>query len=154
MTRRARPALQDDENPLPVLALEKHRARKETRRPTGSSSTRSSAPTAAPTALGAKKREQILDMDLNHRMAGVGRDLGASSGPTPLLKQGHLQQAAQDLVQAGFEYLQRGRLHSPSGQPVPVLHHPQREEVLPHVQTELPVLQFVPVAPCRVAGHR
>jgi len=29
----------------------------------------------------------------NHRMVGVGRDLCGSSSPTPLLKQGHLQQA-------------------------------------------------------------
>jgi len=78
-------------------------------------------------------------------MVGVGRDLWGSSGPTPLLKQGHLQQTAQDLVQAGFEYLQRRRLHSPSGQPVPVLCHPQSKEGLPHVQTELPMLQLVPV---------
>ena len=28
------------------------------------------------------------------------------------------------------------------------------EEVLPHVQTELHLLQFVPVAPCPVAGHQ
>jgi len=62
----------------------------------------------------------------------------------PLLKQGHLQQAAQDLVQAGLEYLQRKRLHSLPGQPVPVLGHPQSEEVLPYVQTELPMLQFQP----------
>ena len=34
---------------------------------------------------------------------------------------GHPEQAAQDLVQAGLEYLQRRRLHSPSGQPVLVL---------------------------------
>ena len=60
----------------------------------------------------------------------------------PLPKQGHLQQAAQDLVQAGLEYLQR-RLHNLPGQPGPGVRHPQREEVLPHVQTELPVLQFV-----------
>ena len=32
----------------------------------------------------------------------VGRDLCGSSSPTLLLKQGHLQQAAQDLVQARF----------------------------------------------------
>jgi len=82
----------------------------------------------------------------NHRMVGVGRDLCGSSSPTPLLKQGHLQQAAQDRVQASLEYLQRGRLHSLPGQPVPVLRHPQREEVLPHVQTEHPMLWFVPVA--------
>ena len=82
----------------------------------------------------------------NHRMSGVGRDLWGSPSPTPLLKQGHPEQAAQDRVQAGLEYLQRRRLHNLPGQPVPVLHHPQRE-VLPRVQTELPLLQFVPVAP-------
>ena len=46
----------------------------------------------------------------NHRMVGVGRDLWGSSSPTPLPKQGHLQQAAQDLVQVGLEYLQRRRI--------------------------------------------
>ena len=71
----------------------------------------------------------------------------------PRPKQGHLQQAAEDLVQVGFEYLQRRRLHSVPGHPMPGLRHPQREEVLPHVQLELPVLQFVPIAPCPVAGH-
>jgi len=86
-------------------------------------------------------------------MLGVGRDLWGSSSPTPLPKQGHLQQAAQDLIQTGFEYLQRRRFHNPSGQPVPVLHHPQSKEVLPHVQMELLMLQFVPIAPCPVAGH-
>ena len=45
----------------------------------------------------------------NHRMVGVGRDLCGSSSPTLLPKQGHLQQAAQDLMQAGLEYLQRRR---------------------------------------------
>jgi len=76
-------------------------------------------------------------------MFGVGRDLCGSSSPTLLPKQGHLQQAAQDLVQAGLGYLQRRRLHNLPGQPVPVLVHSQREEVLPHVHTELPLLQFV-----------
>jgi len=38
-------------------------------------------------------------------MVRVGRDLHGSSSPIPLLKQSHLQQAAQDLVQAGLEYL-------------------------------------------------
>ena len=46
-----------------------------------------------------------------HRMAGIGRDLCGSSSPTLLPKQGHLQQAAQYLVQAGLEYLQRRRQH-------------------------------------------
>ena len=89
----------------------------------------------------------------NHRMLGVGRGLWGSCSPTPLQKQGHLQQAAQDLVQEGLEYLQRRRLHNLPGQPVPVLHHPQSEEVLPHFQRGLPVLQFVPIAPCPIAGH-
>jgi len=86
-------------------------------------------------------------------MLGVGRDLCGSSSPTPLPKQSHLQQAAQDRIQAGFEYLQRRRFHNFSRQPVPVLCHPHSEEVLPHVQTELPVPQFVPAAPCPVTGH-
>jgi len=35
-----------------------------------------------------------------------------------------------------------------------VLRHPQSKAVvLPCVQVELPMLQFVPVAPCPVAGH-
>jgi len=64
-------------------------------------------------------------------MVVAGRDLWRSSSPNPLPKQGHLQQAAQDLVQAGFEYLQRRRLHNLPGQPVPVLRHPQSKEDLP-----------------------
>jgi len=79
-------------------------------------------------------------------MVGVGRDLSGSSSTTLLPKQGHLQQAAEDLVQAGLEYLQSSRLHNLPGQPVPVLSHPQREEVQPHFQMELPVLQFAPIA--------
>ena len=55
--------------------------------------------------------------------------------PKPPPKQGHPEQAAQHRVQAGLEYLQRRRLHSLPGQPGPGLRHPQREEVLPHVQT-------------------
>jgi len=95
----------------------------------------------------------LFSISQNHRMFGVGRDLCGSSSPAPLLKQGHLQQAAQDRVQVRLEYLQRRRIYNTSGQPVPVLRHPQREEVPPHVQTELPMLQSVPVAPCPVAGH-
>jgi len=72
---------------------------------------------------------------------------------SPLPKQGHLQKAAQDCIQAGFEYLQGRKIHNPSGEPVPVLCHPQREEVPPPVQMELPMFQFVPVAPCPVTGH-
>jgi len=89
----------------------------------------------------------------NHRMVGVGRDLCGSSSPTLLPKQGYPEQAVEDLVQAGPEYLQRRRLHNPPGQPGPGLRHPQREEVLPHVQLELPLLQFVLIAPCPVTGH-
>ena len=99
------------------------------------------------------KNNHRITESQNHRMVGVGRDLCGSSSPILLPKQGHIQQAAQELVQAGPEYLQRRRLHNLPGQPVTVLHHPQRKEVLPHVQTELPVPQFVPIAPCPVTGH-
>ena len=62
-----------------------------------------------------------LRYEQNHRMLGAGKDLCGSSSPTLLPKQGHPQQAAQDLVQAGLEYLQRRRLNNLSGQPVPVV---------------------------------
>ena len=52
--------------------------------------------------------------------------------PNPLPKQ-----AAQDLVQAGLEYLQRRRLHSPSGQLGPGLHHPHSKEIFAHVSQML-----------------
>ena len=80
-----------------------------------------------------------------------GTSVGHPAQPLP--RQGHPEQAAQDCVQAGLEYLQRRRLHNLPGQPVSGLRHPQREEVLPRVQLELPLLQIVPVAPCPVAGH-
>jgi len=66
-------------------------------------------------------------------MVGIGRDLCGSSSPATLPRHIHLKQVAQDCVQVGFEYLQRRRLYNPSGQPVPVLRHPQNKEVLPHV---------------------
>jgi len=34
-----------------------------------------------------------------------------------------------------------------------LLRHPQSEEILPHVQMELPMLQVVPIAPCPVARN-
>jgi len=61
------------------------------------------------------------NLSQNHRTVGVGRDLCGSPSPTPLPKQGHLEQDAQDLVQVSLEYLQRRRIHSLPGQPVPVL---------------------------------
>jgi len=48
-------------------------------------------------------------------MVGVGRNLCGSSSPTLLPKQGHLQEAVEDLVQAGLEYLRRRRLHNLPG---------------------------------------
>ncbi|KAK4821092.1 hypothetical protein QYF61_013420 [Mycteria americana] len=41
----------------------------------------------------------------NDRMVEVGRDLQRSSGPTPLLQQGHLEPVAQDRIQMAFESL-------------------------------------------------
>ena len=86
-------------------------------------------------------------------MVGVGRDLWGSSSSIPLPKQVYVEQAAQDLVQANFKYLQRRRIHNLPERSVPVLCHPQSEEVLPHLKTELPKLHFVPVASCPVARH-
>lgn len=55
----------------------------------------------------------------------------------------------QESVQA-FEYLRRRRLHSLSGKLVPVLCNLHNEEVISHMQMELPVFHFEPVASCPV----
>lgn len=52
----------------------------------------------------------------------------------PLLNQVPLEEVAQVLVQVGFAYLQRRRLHHLSGQLASVFSHPHRKEVLPHIQ--------------------
>jgi len=88
-----------------------------------------------------------------YRVVGIRRELRRSSSPTPLPKQVHIEQAAQDPVQASFEYIQRRRLHNLSGQPVLVLCHSHNQEVLPHIQMQFLLFQFVPIAPCPVAGH-
>ena len=78
------------------------------------------------------------------RMQSTVRGWVTPSGPARQRRQGW----------DGAEHAWLGiRLHNPSGQPGPGLRHPQREEVLPQVQLELPLLQFVPIAPCPVAGH-
>jgi len=60
-------------------------------------------------------------------MIEVERAIWRSSDPISLLKQGHLEQAAQNYLQMAFEYLQGGRLHSLSRQSVPVLNHRELE---------------------------
>jgi len=56
--------------------------------------------------------------DSAHRIP-AWQGLAGPSGDPPaqlLPKQGHPEQAAHDLVHTGVEYLQRRRIHSPSGQ--------------------------------------
>jgi len=79
-------------------------------------------------------------------MTEVGRDLWRSSCPTPLLKQKHLQQIAQDDVQLAFEYLQGRKLHNLPGQPVPVLSHS-------HIQAKPPVSWAPVCAHCFLSCH-
>lgn len=69
---------------------------------------------------------------------------GRPSALTPLLKQGRLEQAAQDQGKVALKDLQdlQGRF---SGQPVLVLSHPHCKEVFPGVQKEHTVFQFVPL---------
>ena len=71
----------------------------------------------------------------------------------PPAKAGSLHQVAQVGVQARLEYLQRRRLHNLPGQPVPVLRHPHREEVLTHIRAKLPMLQLMSVSPRPVSTY-
>jgi len=53
----------------------------------------------------------------------------------------------------GLECLQRRRIHSLSGQPVPVLCQPHSNEIPLCLGVELTVFQFLRIAPCSVAVH-
>lgn len=66
----------------------------------------------------------------------------------PSAKEGLLWWVTQESIQTGLEYFQR-RLHSLTGQSVPVLCH-SHNKVLSHIHMELLVLQFVPIGPCSV----
>ena len=87
-------------------------------------------------------------------MVEVGRDLWRSSGPTSLLKQGHLELVVQDQVQMinisrkGDSTTSLGSLCQCSWHCVCAL-----SKVFRYVQREPPVLQFVPIASCPVTGH-
>ena len=78
---------------------------------------------------------------------------GIPGGPPTLLQEGHLKPVAQGRVQAAFEYLQGGRLHSLPGQPVLVHSHPHSKEVFPYTQTAPSAFRCVPVASGPVSGH-
>jgi len=89
----------------------------------------------------------------NHRTAELGRDFWRSSGPATLLRQGHLEQAAQHHVQASLEYLQEWALHNLSRQPAPVLSRPHSKKVFPAVQRDPPAFQFVLTACGSATGN-
>jgi len=76
---------------------------------------------------------------MNHRTAGVGRDLWTLSSATPWLRQGQLGEVIQDYVHSGFEYHHRWRLHSLSGTPAPLFDHTHSKEVFSCVQMQFPV---------------
>lgn len=83
-------------------------------------------------------------------MVEVGRDLQRPSGPTSLLKPGHLQQAAQNQIY--FEYLQEWRIHYFSKQPVPGLSHPHGKKVF-LIQRQLVVcFSWCPLPPALSPG--
>jgi len=94
------------------------------------------------------------EVSQNHRMVKVGRDLWKSTGPPLWLKHSHLELLAQNHVQTTFEYLQGGRSHKNSGQPVSVLNHPHSEKLFPDIQREPPVFQFLSIASCPITGHQ
>lgn len=72
---------------------------------------------------------------------------------SPVLKQGHLQQATQDHVQMAFKYLHGGRCQSFCGQSVPVLQDPHGKGVFSDNQRELPVFHLVSTNSCSATGN-
>jgi len=73
---------------------------------------------------------------------------------TPCYVQGHqpADQAAQSHIQPGLECLRGWGTHNLLGQPVPVLHHPLCEKLLPNIQPKPPLSQFKTIPPCPTCG--
>ena len=71
----------------------------------------------------------------NCRMSGLGRDFKDYLVPTPPAVERATNQALDQVVlgpiQPGFEHLQGRRIHSFSGKPAPVPHHPLSEKLPP-----------------------
>ena len=61
-----------------------------------------------------------------------------------------LDQAAQRPIQPHSECLQEWHIHSFSGQPLPVLHHPLSKSFLPGIKSKFPLLQFKTISPCLI----
>lgn len=69
---------------------------------------------------------------------------------------GHAQ---AELPQVAFEDLQGKKLHSLSKPPLPVLHHlhskkKKKKKLLPEIQTECPLFQFVLTTSCPALRHQ
>lgn len=67
-------------------------------------------------------------MSQNYRRVDIGKDVWISLGPSFQLRLGHLELLAQDCVQMTFKYFQGWKLHSFSGQCMPVLSHLHSKE--------------------------
>jgi len=83
--------------------------------------------------LRVKHRKEERDKTNNHRIVewfGLEGTLEIIYFQPPGHGQGHLppDQVAQSPIQPGLEHFQGGGIHSFSGQPVPVPHHPHSEE--------------------------
>lgn len=87
----------------------------------------------------------------DHRMLEVGRDHKRSSSSICLLNQGHLKHITQGCVQMALEYPCRRRLHSLSGQPIPMLssvvrhHHSTRADITVTLKIRHSI-QFLPTS--------
>lgn len=81
------------------------------------------------------------------------RTTSGSSALTSLLRV-ILDCMAQDCFQAVLEYPQRGRFQNLSGQFEPVLDHQHDKEIPLHIEVELSVYQFLPIAFFSIACHK
>lgn len=82
----------------------------------------------------------------NHRMGEAGRDL-RSSGPRPLLKQDHVEQAVHDHIQMLQNISKDGDSTASMGNLCQCLvTFTFAQKMIPDVQTEPSMCQFVPIS--------
>lgn len=88
-----------------------------------------------------------LSFSHHHGLWEMGKDLWRPFCPTPCSNRATQSGLPRQLLRAP-----RSRLQLLSGQPVPMLHH--SKGILPDVQRECPMFQFVYVASSTITGHQ
>ena len=62
----------------------------------------------------------------------------------------HYTMSPKALSNLALNTARDGAIHNFLGQPIPVPHHPHSKELLPYIQSKLPLFKIEPITPCPI----